>query len=184
MTFEEKIVSSEKVYQGHILSLEKETVVTPDGQQANREIVRHAPAIALLMVTNDHKMILEQQWRSPVEKVTLEIPAGKVDDRDDGDIMHAAQREMNEETRLQAKNICKVASTFSSPGFTDEKITLFYATGLSRVEHPLPQDWDENIHLIEVSLKEALMMVQEGKIDDMKTVMAIYYWAQKENYNE
>lgn len=180
MEFEERVTSSEQIYSGHILSLEKQRVVTPGGKEATREIVHHAPAIALLMITNDHKMILEQQWRAPVKKVTFEIPAGKVDSRDNGDVLHAAKREMNEETRLQAQTLLKVASTFSSPGFTDEQITLFYATDLSEVKHQLPQDDDEKIHLITVSLDEALTMIREGKIDDMKTVMAIYYWAQKE----
>ena len=180
MQFEEKVTSTEQIYKGKILSLERQNVETPDGQTAQREIIHHVPAIALLMITDDHQMILEQQWRAPVHKVTLEIPAGKLDYRDNGDIRHAAQREMNEETRMKAHTLLKVASTLSSPGFTDEKITLFYATGLTKVEHQLPQDQDENIHLITVTLDEALLMIQEGQIDDMKTVMAIYYWAQKE----
>lgn len=177
MNLKERILTSKVLYHGHIINLVKERVMTPEGHETDREIIRHAAAIALLMITDDHKMILEKQWRNPVNKVTIEIPAGKLDDRDDGDLLHAAKREMNEETRLQAKEIHKVVAALSSPGFTDEKITLFMARGLSKVDDKLPQDLDENIHLMTVSLDQALRLVQEGQIDDMKTIMAIYYWA-------
>lgn len=182
MEFEEKVLSRQTIYDGHILALEKQAVQTPAGHQTSREVVHHAAAIALLMITDDQRMIVEKQWRAPVQKVTLEIPAGKVDERDHGDLMAAAQREMNEETRLTASQMTKVASTYSSPGFTDEQITLFKAEGLTKVEQELPQDQDEKVELLLLTLDEALAMVSRGKIDDMKTVMAIYYWAsQKEN---
>lgn len=181
MDLRERNLSSKTLYQGRILKLVKEQVLTPEGHHAEREIVRHAPAIALLMITDDQEMILEKQWRNPVDKVTIEIPAGKLDERDHGNLLHAAKREMNEETRLQATNIRQVVTTFSSPGFTDESITLFEARGLSPVKTKLPQDLDENINLEKVSLDRALELVRSGQIDDMKTVMAIYYWAaQKE----
>lgn len=177
MKYEERVTSSKVLYSGKILRLEKEQVVTPEGHPADREIVRHAAAVALLMITDDEQMILEKQWRNPVNKVTIEIPAGKLDDRDHGDLLHAAQREMNEETRLQAQHIRKVVTALSSPGFTDEAITLYEARDLTPVTNQLPQDLDENIHLEKVSLEQALQLVQNGQIDDMKTVMAIYYWA-------
>lgn len=179
MNFEEKVISSQTIYQGHILNLEKQQVVTPAGQQTSREIVRHAAAIALLMITMDQRMILVKQWRAPVGKVTLEIPAGKVDERDHGDLHHAAVREMNEETRLQAAQLSKVATTLSSPGFSDEAITLFQAENLSRVNEQLPQDDDENLRIVKVTLPEAFKMISSGEITDMKTILAIYYWASK-----
>lgn len=183
MELEEKVLSSQTIYQGRIVNLEQERVLTPAGKETHREIIRHAPAIALLMITADQRMILVKQWRAPVEKVTLEIPAGKVDERDDGDLRHAALREMNEETRLRARHLEKIATTLSSPGFTDEAITLFKAEGLTKVAQPLPQDDDENIRLVKVSLPEALQLIKSGEITDMKTVLAIYYWASKKGIN-
>lgn len=176
MNFKEQVESSQTIYDGHILRLEKQQVRTPAGQKTSREIIRHSAAIALLMITADQKMILVKQWRAPLQKVTLEIPAGKVDERDHGDLTHAATREMNEETRLRATTLEKVLTAYSSPGFTDEQITLFKATGLKGVQEQLPQDQDENLQIVKVSRDQALQMVQKGEIDDMKTVMAIYYW--------
>nr|WP_251547101.1 NUDIX hydrolase [Limosilactobacillus caecicola] len=173
----EKTISKQTLYNGHILELEKQRVVTSNGHETSREIVRHAAAVALLMITDDQQMILVEQWRTPVNKMTLEIPAGKVDARDHDDLEHAARREMNEETRLAADHLSRVNASFTSPGFTDEQITLYLATGLSPVTTKLPQDLDEDLHLVKVTLSEALQMVRQGKIDDMKTVMAIYYWA-------
>ncbi|HJF53570.1 MAG TPA: NUDIX hydrolase [Limosilactobacillus coleohominis] len=181
MNFRERIKSSQTIYDGHILRLEKQQVTTPQGQTATREIIRHAAAIALLIITPEQKMILVKQWRAPVQKVTLEIPAGKVDERDHDDLFHAARREMNEETRLQATNLTKVATTYSSPGFTDEQITLFLATGISSVKDQLPQDQDENLQILKVSRDQARQMVENGEIDDQKTVMAVYYWLSQED---
>ena len=88
---------------------------------------------------------------------------------------------MNEETRLQAANLTKIATTYSSPGFTDEQITLFMATGISSVKDQLPQDQDENLQILKVSRDQARQMVKNGEIDDQKTVMAVYYWLSQED---
>ncbi len=102
MKMEERVISTEKIYDGAIINVERETVELPDGHQSYREIVRHAGAVAVLAITDDNKVILVKQWRSPIAKPTLEIPAGKLDDRDNGDALHAVNRELNEEIRLQA----------------------------------------------------------------------------------
>ena len=99
MDFEEKPIESKTVFHGHLIDVEVQQVKTPQGNVAQREIVHHAPAIAILALTSDDKMILEKQWRAPIAKTTLEIPAGKLDDRDADNAIHAAKRELNEETR-------------------------------------------------------------------------------------
>lgn len=93
------------------------------------------------------------------------------------DLRACAVRELNEETGLAAEHLDQVNATASSVGFSDEVITLFVARGLRPVDHALPKDQDEELSLLKVSLKEALEMVATGQIIDMKTVMAIYYWA-------
>lgn len=182
MDFTEKTTHRETVFNGHLIQVDVEDVVTPDGNHAQREIVHHAPAIAILAITPDHKMILEKQWRSPIHDTTLEIPAGKVDARDDGEALHAAKRELNEETRLQAGQIKKISSFYTSIGVLDEFMTLYLATDLTPVQEKLPQDQDEQLILEKVTLSEALTMVDTGKIQDAKTIMAIYYWQGMQNH--
>lgn len=176
MNFEEKTLSEKNVFDGKLIKVAVEEVETPKGLKAQREIVHHAPAVAILALTADHKMILEKQWRSPIHDTTLEIPAGKVDSRDSRDALHAAKRELNEETRLKAGTIKKISSFYTSVGVLDEFMTLYLATDLTPVENKLPQDRDEQLVLEKVTLDEALKMIGEGQIEDAKTIMAIYYW--------
>lgn len=181
MEFEEKVLKRQPVFDGHLIQVEVQTVATPAGNEARREIVHHAPAVAILMVDDDDRMILMKQWRAPVGKVTYEIPAGKVDDRDNGDADQAAIREMNEETRLQAAHLTKINGAYTSIGFCDEYITTYLATGLSPVDDALPQDADEELAMLKVDADQALAMIQNGEIEDMKTVSAIYYWISRRN---
>lgn len=176
MDFAERPLSSKTIFHGHLIDVEVQQVITPQGNQAQREIVRHAPAIAILALTSDNQMILEKQWRAPIAKTTLEIPAGKLDQRDADDAVHAAERELNEETRYQATSLRKISSFYTSVGCLDEYMTLYLATGLKPVDQELPQDQDEQLALQTVSLGEALAMIDRGEIEDAKTIMAIYYW--------
>jgi ADP-ribose pyrophosphatase len=179
MNMREKQLTTESVFKGHIMDVQVTTVELPNGQKTTREIVRHAAAVALLALTKAHKMLLMKQWRAPIDGATLEIPAGKLDQRDQGDALAAAKRELNEETRFAAEKMAEVSSFYTSVGFSDEYMTLYLATGLKAVQKALPQDDDENLELIEVSLSEALQMVQDHQIEDAKTIMAIYYWQAK-----
>lgn len=183
MQFAEKTIKETTVFNGHLIKVCVEDVETPEGHHAQREIVHHAPAIAILAITPDQRMILEKQWRSPIHKTTLEIPAGKVDQRDNDDFLHAAKRELNEETRLQAGSFKKISSFYTSVGVLDEFMTLYLATDLTPVQEQLPQDQDEQLKLEKVTLAEALAMIKQGKIQDAKTIMAIYYW-QGMSHNE
>lgn len=157
------------------MDVELSQVRLPNGKQTTREIVRHAAAVAILAVTDDHKMILMKQWRAAVNQATLEAPAGKVDDRDDS-ALHAAIRELNEETRLHADRLSEVSSFYTSVGFCDEYMTLYLATGLTDVSTRLPQDADENLEMVLVTLPQAQQMINTGQIVDAKTIMAIYHW--------
>ena len=177
MDFAEKVQDTKRAFTGHLIQVDVQDVITPQGQNAKREIVRHTPSIGLLMINDDDQIILEKQWRAPVAAVSIEIPAGKLDDRDHGDPLHAAIREMNEETRLKADHLEKITGAYSSIGFCDEYMTIYMATGLHPVDDELPQDADEQIRRFAVSLDEALAMVHDGRINDMKTVLAIFYWA-------
>lgn len=176
MNFEEKVTAVSPKYHGAIIDVENQTVTLPNGETAHRDVVHHAAAVAILAITESGKAIFEEQWRAPVGKVTFEIPAGKLDDRDKDDPKTAAIRELNEETRYAAKEIHKVCGFYTSVGFTDEYMTLYVATGLTPVATKLPQDVDENIVLHEYTLAEAQKMIADGTFDDQKTIMAVYYW--------
>ncbi|MGA3278571.1 NUDIX hydrolase [Lactiplantibacillus pentosus] len=174
MTFEERVQSRKTVYQGGLVQVERQEVTLPDQTTATREIVRHQPAVAMLMITAERQMIVERQWRAATGSLTLEIPAGKVEASETMD--QAAARELNEETRLTASRLEAVAQFYTSPGFTDEFMKLYVATGLTAVATELPQDPEEQIGLIKLDLATAVEQVQTGQIQDAKTVMAIWYW--------
>ena len=175
MNFEEKTLSSKTVFGGHLLRVDVEQVETPMGTKASREIVKHPSAVGLIVVDDQGRLAIVKQWRAPLHDTILEIPAGKVDSRDHGDPMHAAKRELNEERRLQAQELKKVCRCYSSPGFTDEYLTMFLATGVKPVEHKLPQDADEKLALQWISVKEGVKMIADEEITDAKTILAIYY---------
>lgn len=173
--FEEKVLSEEEKYNGHIVRVTEQTVSLPDGRQSKRDIVYHSDAIAVLALTADNKMILERQWRAAVGDVTFEIPAGKVDVRDENPL-DTVNRELNEETRLQAGHVEKIAGFYTSIGFTNEFMTLYLATDLQPVGEELPQDDDEKIDLFYLSYEEATAAFENGELNDQKTVTAYLYW--------
>ncbi|WP_283678874.1 NUDIX hydrolase [Lentilactobacillus sp. Marseille-Q4993] len=180
MDFEEKVLSTEKIYNGAIIDVIKQKVELPDGQTSYREIVRHAKAVGVLAITDDDKMILEKQWRAPVSETVLEIPAGKLDSRDKSS-EHAVYRELNEELRMKPAEIKLLTGFYSTVGFSDEYMELYLAKGLKPVTDELPRDKGEFLELSKVSLSEALKMLANGEIKDAKTTTAILYWQFLEN---
>ena len=105
MNFEEKVLSTENIFDGKVIKVDKETVELPNGKKAFREIVRHHGAVALIPITDDDKIVMIKQWREPMRKVTLEIPAGKIEPGEESDPLQTAIRELNEEARYEAENI-------------------------------------------------------------------------------
>lgn len=176
MDLKETEIKSDLKYDGEIIRVEQETVRLANGEIAHRDVVHHAEAVAMLVITDDNKIILEKQWREPAKAVLLEIPAGKLDERDKGNEMHAVQRELNEEIRYDAKLIRELYSFYTSAGFADEYMYLYLATDLVPVEKELPRDNGEFLELVEYTLPEAKKLINDGKIVDGKTIMAIQYW--------
>lgn len=174
MDLEEKVVAHEDIYDGAIINVERQTVELPGGEKAYREVVHHSGAVAVMAITAENKMILVRQWRSPIGRTTLEIPAGKLDSRDGDDPQHAAIRELNEEIRLQPNHLERLAGFYSSVGFSDEYMTLYLATDLQPVQSELPRDKGENLNIRAYSLGELKTMTANGEIEDAKTVMAVW----------
>lgn len=173
--YQEQVVQEDIRYDGHIIQVVEQTVLLPDGRKAKRDVVKHSGAVAILALTKDQKMILEKQWRAPVQAMTLEIPAGKIDQRDQSAI-DAVVRELNEETRLQAGKLKKIAGFYTSIGFSDEYMELYLATDLTPVNTALPQDDDEAINLAYYTFDEMTTLYQNGQLKDAKTLMAYFYW--------
>lgn len=173
--FAEKVLSENDKFHGKIIRVTEQTVELPDGRQSTREIVYHSGAIAILALTAENQMIVERQWRAPIQALTYEVPAGKLDSRD-MNALDAVKRELNEETRLKAGNLREIAKFYTSVGFSDEEMTLYLATDLSPVKQALPQDDDEEIELVYWDFAKATELFESGQMNDAKTVMAYLYW--------
>ena len=175
MEFEEKITSVETIHEGAVTTYQLAEVILPDGKNAQREIVRHKAAAAVIAFTEDLKIILVRQYRVSIGKTTLELPAGLKED-DDNDGMITAKRELEEETGLQSDNWRFVTSFYSTPGFTDEFLEIYEAHGVNKVENPLPKDEDEFLEVVTLDFDEAMDAYSRGELCDSKTVFALFYW--------
>lgn len=162
--------SSEEIYDGVILHVYKDTVTLPNGKPAGREVIRHVGAVGIVPITEDGKVIVERQYRYPIDMVITEIPAGKLDSREE-DRLLAAKRELQEETGITADVWSELGIYYPAAAYTDEKITLYLAKGLHYGERNL--DEDEFINIEAVPLAELVDEIMEGKIPDGKTQVAI-----------
>ncbi|WP_079509631.1 NUDIX hydrolase [Mesobacillus jeotgali] len=172
-SLEEKTLKTEKIFTGKVISLQVEDVELPNGKTSKREIVKHPGAVAVIPVTADHKIILVEQYRKALERTIIEIPAGKLEAGEKPEI--CAARELEEETGYECANMEWLISFYTSPGFADEIIHVYTATGLTKKANPAAADEDEFVNLIEVNLEEAIELVKEQKIYDAKTAFAIQH---------
>lgn len=170
MVFEEKKISSERIYEGAILNLRKDTVTAPKGT-AYREIVEHNGAVAIVPITDEGKLVMVKQFRYPSGKVILEIPAGKIDEGET-DPLQTAKRELKEETGYTAGNMHYLGKINPSVAYTEEVIHLYAATGLTPGETSF--DDDEALDILEYDFKEAYQMAAGGQMVDAKTIAAIF----------
>lgn len=180
MDFEEKTMKSERVYEGKIVNLRIDTVELPDKKYSKREIVEHPGAVGVVPLTDDGFLILVKQFRKAVEKSLLEIPAGKIEINEEP--KETALRELAEETGYRADKMEYLFEFYTSPGFSNEKVYLFLATGLTEGEAS-PED-DECIQIKKYKIKDLIEMVNRGEINDSKTIIAILYAERYLNQNK
>lgn len=166
----ETIVDRKRVFDGLILHIDHATAKLPNGKLAGREIALHVGASAVIPVDENENVYLVRQFRAPLERVLLEIPAGKLDSPDE-DRLLAAKRELREETGLEAARWEHLSDIVTTPGFCDEKISLYLARGLKR--GCAAPDEDEFLHLVKMPLKAVIQAVLRGEISDAKTVCAV-----------
>ena len=160
----------ETIYEGRILHVEKWQVTCPNGHAAPREIVVHKGAAAVVPVYEDGTTLLVRQHRVSVDRVTLEIPAGKLDSVNE-DPLECAVRELREETGLKAERMTLLTSMLTTPGFCTEKIGIYLAQGLT--EGAMHLDEDEFLGVVRMPLSEAIEMIMRGEIRDSKTICGL-----------
>ena len=163
-------VASEEIFDGFILHVKKDLVVLPNGETAYREIIRHIGAVCVIPVTEKNEVIMERQYRYPIGRVTTEIPAGKLDSREE-DRLSAIQRELREETGFSAEEWTFLGDFYGAPAYSDERISMYMARKLHRGEREL--DDDEFLDVFTIPLQELVEDVMSGKIEDAKTQTAI-----------
>src|SRR5689334_3848849 len=171
-------IRSERIYTGRIINLDRDTVRFPDGSTGELEMIRHPGASAIVPFVSeptgdDPQILMLRQYRYAAEEFLYEIPAGRLDAGEAP--LACAKRELREETGCTARNMEFLFTMFTTPGFTDEQIHVFLASGLERGE--TAHESDEFITVETVTLSNALQLIQEGRIKDGKTALAILFAA-------
>ena len=167
---------STEVFAGKMLEVYNDSIILPDGNPATREYVRHIGAVAVVPITEDGNVIMERQYRYPVRRVVLEIPAGKLNDPDE-DRLSAAKRELLEETGITAKEWINLGEYHPASAYSNEVITLYLAKGLQFGKQSL--DEDEFLNIEQIPLQELVDQIMDGAIVDGKTQVAILKAAAK-----
>jgi ADP-ribose pyrophosphatase len=168
-----KIISSRVVYKCRLFRVTEDRAVDPKtGFEIRRSVVRHAGSAVMMAVDEKKRVLLVRQYRLPAEKYLWELPAGKVDPGEKP--LQAAKRELIEETGYRARTWKKLASFWVSPGYVQEKMTIYLATNLTAgVATPME---DERIEPRWFTRQEMSRMVRSGKIEDAKTIIGFLMW--------
>ena len=167
-------LSSEEVFNGRLHKVHSDRVSLPDGAESVREYIAHPGAVVMLAVLDNSKLLFERQFRYPLGQVFLELPAGKIDAGEHP--LDTARRELREETGYKAKSWRHLGLMHPCIGYSNERIEIFLAHGLSYVGHQ--PDSEEFLEVIELSLADAMLAVRDGEITDGKTLAGLL-WAEK-----
>ena len=170
----ERRLSGRLVYDGKLLKVHSDTVRLPDGGTAEREYVDHPGAVAVIAVTDAGELVMERQYRYPLGRDMIEVPAGKIDPGEDP--LETGRRELLEETGYAASEWTHVATIHLAIGYSNEHIEIYLARGLSHQGAKL--DDEEFLEVFTLPLATALAWVREGRITDSKTVSTLF-WAEK-----
>ncbi|HLQ95266.1 MAG TPA: NUDIX hydrolase [Pseudogracilibacillus sp.] len=169
----ERTTTTKEIFNGKMISLQEKEVILPNGNTANREIVKHPGAVAVLPITKEGDIIFVEQFRKAVEQVLLEIPAGKIELNEAKE--KTAVRELEEEIGYTTEDLQYVTSFYTSPGFANEMIHLYYTKDLIKLNQRADLDEDEFLEIKKLSLQEAEKYMQDVPINDVKTMYALLY---------
>lgn len=171
----ERVVESQRKFEGKICSLRVDTVEFDNGRTAQREIVEHEPVVAIVPIDGDGNIVLVRQYRLATGAVLLEVPAGGIDRGESPD--DAAQRELREEIGMHAGRLEPIAEFYVSPGFLTEYVYAFLATDLS--DSAAEADEDEDIAVVRMPLVDAVAMAERGEFRDAKSIAGILIAARR-----
>lgn len=166
----EKQKDSTEIFHGNLLHVFKDNIILPNNTGATREYIKHVGAVAIVPLTDDGKVIVERQYRYPLQQVITEIPAGKLNNKQENRL-EAAKRELKEETGFVADTWVEIGEYYPAAAYSDEIITLYLAKGLRKGEQSL--DDDEFLDVEAVPLEELVKEIMDGKIGDGKTQTAL-----------
>lgn len=166
---DEKTLSSKVVYEGRAVTLRIDTVEMPSGRQTTREVVQHSDCVAIIAVDDADNVLLVKQYRQPIDKDLLEIPAGGIELGESPEA--AVQRELREETGYMPKQLKKLGGFYSVPGYGTEYLHLFLATDLTY--SPLYAEDTEIIKLVRIPVTQVKELVHSGKLCDSKSIAGL-----------
>lgn len=170
----ETCVSSETVFHGKLMHAKRDVVRLQNGHETIREYLIHPGAVLVVPILDDGRLVFERQFRYPLQRVFIELPAGKIDPNEDP--LTTGQRELQEETGYTASGWRYLTTLHPCIGYSDERIVVYLATGLERGDHR--RDDDETLEVFTLSMDEAMSAMQRGEITDGKTMIALF-WAEK-----
>ncbi len=171
----EERLDSTQVFDGVLLDVRRDRVRLPDGGESVREYIIHPGAVVVIAVLDDGRLLFENQFRYPLQRDFLELPAGKIDAGEA--VEQTARRELLEETGYEADTWRHLGVMHPCIGYSDERIEIFLARGLRKVAEP-SLDHNEFLDVLSLSLREAVEAVRTGRITDAKTITALF-WAEK-----
>jgi len=165
----EKLIESKIVFDGHLLHIHSDTVLLPDGNKAKREWFEHRGASVIVAFDDDGRLIMVRQYRHPLGRATIELPAGKIDKGETPE--ECALRELSEETGLTAAKLTEIARLAPAAAYTSEILYIYLAEGLS--ERELSPDEDEFVSMEKWELCDVLDAIDKNEIIDAKTQIGV-----------
>ena len=164
-------LAHERVYDGRVFDIDRDRVRMPNGREVTVDVVRHSPSVVIIPVPEPGHVILIRQFRYAIQRSLWELPAGSVDEGETPEA--AARRECHEEIGLVPDTIVRLAAFYPTPGYCDEEMIFFRASGLNKTDEQAAVDEDEDIEPRTFSLRDTREMIRRGEITDMKTVVGL-----------
>ena len=166
-----RILKSEVLHRGKVFNTKVDQIEYNSGNKAVREVAEHPGGAVVVPVTSNGKIIMVTQYRFPVDKILLELPAGKLGKGENP--LHCASRELEEETGYKSENVKEIGSIYTTPGYSSEKLWIYLAKDLKQGNHNR-EEGEYGMEVLELSMKEIEAKIVEGEIVDGKTICGIF----------